>query len=32
MGEAKEEDVRKPVDWLLDGKKGYPPQALIKRY
>jgi len=32
MGEAKEDDVRKPVDWLLGGKKGDPPQALTKRY
>ena len=31
MGEAKEDDVRKPVDWLLNGKKGDPPQALTKR-
>jgi len=32
MGEAKEDDVRKPVDWLLSGKKGEPPQAMTKRY
>lgn len=32
MGEAKEEDVRKPIDWLLNGRKGDPPQLLIKRY
>jgi thiol-disulfide isomerase/thioredoxin len=32
MGEAKEDDVRKPVDWLLDGRKGTPPAALTKRY
>jgi thiol-disulfide isomerase/thioredoxin len=32
MGEAKEEDVRKPVDWLLSGKKTDPPAALTKRY
>jgi thiol-disulfide isomerase/thioredoxin len=32
MGEAKEDDVRKPVDWLLGGKNGDPPQALTKRY
>jgi thiol-disulfide isomerase/thioredoxin len=31
MGEAREDDVRKPVDWLLKGKKGDPPQALTKR-
>jgi thiol-disulfide isomerase/thioredoxin len=32
MGEAKEDDVRKAVDWLLNGKKGDPPQAITKRY
>lgn len=32
MGEAKEDDVRKPVDWLLAGKQGEPPTALTKRY
>ena len=32
MGEAKEDDVRKPVDWLLNGRKGDPPQAITKRY
>lgn len=32
MGEAKEDDVRKPVDWLLNGRKGDPPQSLTKRY
>lgn len=32
MGEAREGDVRKPVDWLLGGKQGDPPTALAKRY
>jgi len=32
MGEAKEDDVRKAVDWLLGGKKGQPPPALTRRY
>ena len=32
MGEAKEDDVRKPVDWLLAGRKGDPPQAITKRF
>ena len=32
MGEAKEDDVRKPVDWLLGGKIGEAPVALAKRY
>jgi len=31
MGEAREDDVRKAVDWLLGGKKGDAPQALTKR-
>jgi len=31
MGEAKEDDVRRVVDWLLGGRKGDPPQALTKR-
>ena len=31
MGEAKEEDVRKPVDWLLNNKNGEPPAPLTKR-
>ena len=32
MGEAREEDVRTAVDWLLGGKAGPPPQSLTKRY
>ena len=32
MGEAKEEDVRGAVDWLLRGKTGPPPPALTRRY
>lgn len=32
MGEAREDDVRKTVDWLLSGKTGPAPSALIKRY
>lgn len=32
MGEAKEEDVRNAVNWLLDGRKGDPPAAISKRY
>jgi len=32
MGEAREEDVRTPVDWLLGGKTGTAPSALTKRY
>jgi thiol-disulfide isomerase/thioredoxin len=32
LGEAREDDIRKPVDWLLSGRRGDPPQALTKRY
>ena len=32
MGEAREDDVRTPVDWLLGGKSGSAPAALTKRY
>lgn len=31
MGEAREDDVRKPIDWLLNGRKGDPPPPLTKR-
>lgn len=32
MGEAREEDVRGTVDWVLGGKIGPAPVPLIKRY
>ena len=32
MGEAREDDVRRAVDWLLAGKTGPPAPALTKRY
>ena len=32
MGEAREDDVRTAVDWLLGGKAGPAPPALTKRY
>jgi thiol-disulfide isomerase/thioredoxin len=32
MGEAREEDVRRTVDWLLGGRTGPPPPNLLKRY
>jgi thiol-disulfide isomerase/thioredoxin len=32
MGEARDEDVRSAVDWLLRGKVGATPPASIKRY
>jgi thiol-disulfide isomerase/thioredoxin len=32
MGEARDEDVRNVVDWLLGGRTGPAPAALTKRY
>lgn len=32
MGEAREEDIRQPLDWLLGGKKGPAPTALVRHY
>lgn len=32
LGEAREEDVRGAVDWLLNGRKGDPPAPLTRRY
>jgi thiol-disulfide isomerase/thioredoxin len=32
MGEAHDEDVRTPVDWLLSGRTGTAPRPLLKRY
>jgi thiol-disulfide isomerase/thioredoxin len=32
MGEAREEDVKARVDWLLHGREGVPPEPLTKRY
>ena len=32
LGQAHEEDVRKPLDWLLNGKSGDAPAAVTKRY
>ena len=32
MGEARDEDVRTAVDWLLNERKGPAPEGLIKRY
>ena len=31
-GEAREEDVKEAVDWLLNGKQGPPPPERVKRY
>jgi hypothetical protein len=32
MGEARDEDVRAPLDWLMEGRIGPAPPALLKRY
>jgi thiol-disulfide isomerase/thioredoxin len=32
MGEARDEDVRSRVDWLLNGRRDPAPEALTKRY
>jgi thiol-disulfide isomerase/thioredoxin len=32
MGEARDDDIRKPVDWLLGEKTGPAPPAMTKRY
>jgi thiol-disulfide isomerase/thioredoxin len=31
-GEAREEDIRKALDWLLAGKNGPAPDAIVKHY
>ena len=32
MGQAREQDIRQPLDWLLSGKTGAAPAGLTKRY
>ena len=32
MGEAREEDVKSRIDWLLNGRQGATPEPLTKRY
>jgi thiol-disulfide isomerase/thioredoxin len=32
MGEAQDEDVRRPLDWLLNGRQGLAPGQKLKRY
>jgi thiol-disulfide isomerase/thioredoxin len=32
LGQAREEDVKAPVEWLLGGKAGPAPSALVNRY
>lgn len=31
-GEAREEDVKEALDWLLSGRQGDPPSERVKRY
>lgn len=31
-GEARDEDVRRPLDWLLNGRQGLAPEQKLKRY
>jgi thiol-disulfide isomerase/thioredoxin len=32
MGQAREEDITGPLNWLVSGKTGPPPVAIVKRY
>lgn len=32
LGEAREEDVRRPLDWLLSGRHGPAPETVTKHY
>ena len=32
LGEAREDDIRRPLDWLLNGKSGPAPTPVIKHY
>jgi thiol-disulfide isomerase/thioredoxin len=32
MGQAHEDDVKAPIEWLLNGRNGPPPPASVKRY
>ena len=32
MGEAQDEDVRRPLHWLLNGRQGLAPEQKLKRY
>lgn len=32
LGQAREEDIRQPLDWLLSGRSGAAPAAVTKRY
>lgn len=32
LGEAREEDIRRPLDWLLSGRSGPAPEGVVKHY
>lgn len=32
LGQAREQDLRRPLDWLLGGRTGAPPAAVVKHY
>ena len=32
LGQAREEDLRRPLDWLVNGKSGAPPEPVVKHY
>jgi hypothetical protein len=32
MGEAKDDDIRSRLDWLLNGRQGSVPELKLKRY
>ncbi|MGA7887702.1 MAG: hypothetical protein WCA44_18355 [Acidobacteriaceae bacterium] len=32
QGEARNTDIQTAVDWLLNGRHGTPPPAVVKRY
>lgn len=32
LGEAREDDIRRPLDWLLGGRSGPAPEAIVKHY
>jgi hypothetical protein len=32
MGQAHQEDISAPLDWLLSDRTGPAPQAVVKRY
>ena len=32
LGQAREDDIRRPLDWLLGGKTGARPDSIVKHY